>query len=354
MRRVNLDQIQAGAILAKTIMTLEGKVLLTSGVELTEEYLLRLQGNGVTELYIEDDISRNIRVPEFVREEIVTEAKHLIKVMMTSTSIKTTIDGQKVMAVVDKIISSILANGDIVVNLSDIRSVDDYTFSHSVNVCIYSLVIGIGLGYSEEKLRELGVGSMLHDIGKVKVPQQIIQKPGRLTKDEFEEIKRHTWYGYEILKDTKGISMTASYIALGHHERIDGSGYPCRQKDRNIHKAARIVAVSDVYDALTSDRVYRKKLMHHEVIDYITSLKARHFDPDIVDVFIRYLAYYPIGTAVVLNTGEKGLVSQYNKYSPTRPVVRIVMGGDEKMLPKQKDVDLNEQLQYRIVRVWDI
>lgn len=354
MRRINLDQIQAGAILAKSIMTLEGKVLLTSGIELNEEYVKRLQLNGITEVFIEDKISRDIHVPDFIREEIITEAKQLVKNMMVSTSIKTSIDGQKVMEVVDKIISSILANGDIIVNLSDIRSVDDYTFSHSVNVCIYSLVIGIGLGYSGDKLRELGVGSMLHDIGKVRIPQQILKKPGRLTPDEFEEIKRHTYYGYKILKETNGISMTASFIALGHHERSDGSGYPYRLKNDNIHKAARIVAVSDVYDALTSDRVYRKKLMHHEVIDYITSLASRHFDHEIVNTFIRYVAYYPVGTAVILNTGEKGLVSKYNKYFPTRPVVRIVMDEEGKMLTRHKEVDLNEKLEYRIVKIWDI
>lgn len=354
MRRINLDQVQTGAILAKTIMTLEGAVLLTSGVELNEEYIKKIQVNGITEIFIEDEISKGIHVPEFIREEIVTEAKLLVKDMMVNSSIKTSIDGLKVMEAVDKIISNILANGDIIVNLSDIRSVDDYTFSHSVNVCIYSLVIGIGLGYSGDKLRELGVGSMLHDIGKVKIPQQILKKPGRLTTDEFDEIKRHTFYGYEILKETNGISMTASYIALGHHERIDGSGYPHHLKDDNINKAARIVAVSDVYDALSSDRVYRKKLMHHEMVDYITSLASRHFDQEIVDTFIRYVAYYPVGTAVVLNNGEKGLVSKYNKYFPTRPVVRVVMGTDGKMLPRHKEVDLSEKLEHRIEKIWDI
>lgn len=354
MRRVNLDRIQAGATLAKTIITLEGKVLLASGMELTEEYRRKLQLNGISEIYVEDEISKDIRIPEVVREEIVTEAKHLIKVTMTGSSIKTSINGRQIMEIVEKIISGILANGDIIANLSDIRSVDDYTFSHSVNVCILSLIIGIGLGYSGERLRELGIGSILHDIGKVRVPQEIMKKPFQLSTEEFEEVKRHTYYGYEILKETNGISMTASHIALGHHERIDGSGYPYQLKGENIHKAARIVAVADVYDALTSDRIYRKKLMHHEVIDYITSLRSHHFDQEVVDVFIRYVAYYPVGTAVILNTGEKGLVSKYNRFYPTRPVVRVVMNEDGKMLPKQKEVDLKEEIEYRIVQIWDI
>jgi len=354
VRRVNLDKIQLGAILAKTIITLEGKVLLAAGMELTEEYRRKLQANGITEIYIEDEISKGICESDVVREDIITEAKSTVKMMMSKPSIKNNIDGQQVMEIVDRIISNILANGDIIANLSDIRSVDDYTFSHSVNVCIYSLIIGIGLGYTGEKLRELGVGAILHDIGKVMVPQEILQKPFQLSTDEFEEIKRHTFYGYEILKNANGISMTASYIALGHHERIDGSGYPYHLKDDNIHRAARIVAVSDVYDALTSERIYRKKLMPYEVIDYITSLSCHHFDRSAVDVFIRYTAYYPVGTAVILNTGEKGIVSKYNKNMPTRPIVRVVMDEQGKKLCKHKEIDLVEQQECRIMDIWDI
>ncbi|NLM10458.1 MAG: HD-GYP domain-containing protein [Clostridiaceae bacterium] len=354
MRRVNLDKIQSGAILAKTVMTLEGRVLLASGMKLTEEYKRKLKANGITEIYIEDEISKNLHVPEVVHEEIISEAKRKIKLMMNNPSIKTSIDGFQVMKIVEKIITDILLNKDIVANLSDIRSVDDYTFSHSVNVCILSLIIGIGFGYSGDKLRELGVGSILHDIGKVMISQEILKKPVQLSSKEFEEIKKHTIYGYELLKKTKGITMMASHISLGHHERLDGSGYPYQLRGNDIHKAARIVAVSDVYDALTTDRVYRKKLMPHEVIDYITSLASYHFDQEVVDVFIRYIAYYPVGTGVILNTGEKGIVKKYNKKYPTRPVVRVVMDAEGKMLSKHKEVDLSNELKYRIVEIWDI
>jgi len=354
VRRVNLDKIQSGAILAKTVMTLEGRVLLASGMKLTEEYKRKLKANGITEIYIEDEISKNLHVPEVVHEEIISEAKRKIKLMMNNPSIKTSIDGFQVMKIVEKIITDILLNKDIVANLSDIRSVDDYTFSHSVNVCILSLIIGIGFGYSGDKLRELGVGSILHDIGKVMISQEILKKPVQLSSKEFEEIKKHTIYGYELLKKTKGITMMASHISLGHHERLDGSGYPYQLRGNDIHKAARIVAVSDVYDALTTDRVYRKKLMPHEVIDYITSLASYHFDQEVVDVFIRYIAYYPVGTGVILNTGEKGIVKKYNKKYPTRPVVRVVMDAEGKMLSKHKEVDLSNELKYRIVEIWDI
>ena len=200
MRRVSLDKVRAGAILAKTIMSLDGKVLLAAGMEITEEYKRKLQANRISEIYIEDEISKDIQVPEVVREEIVYEAKQMVKAMMTKPSVKTSIDGRKVMEIVDKIISSILANKDIIANLCDIRSVDDYTFSHSVNVCILSLIIGIGLGYSGDRLRELGVGSILHDIGKVMVPNDILKKPYQLTSEEFEEIKSIRITGMKYLK----------------------------------------------------------------------------------------------------------------------------------------------------------
>lgn len=354
MRRVSLDKIKTGAVLAKAIVNLEGQVLLSSGTEVTEEYKKRLEANGITEIYIEDEISKSLSEPEAVREKIVYEAKRIVKLMMVNPSIRTNIDGVEIMKIVEDILNSILANNDIVANLSDIRSVDDYTFSHSVNVCILSLIIGIGFGYSYDKLRELGVGSILHDIGKVMIPAEILKKPVQLTGREFEEIKKHTVYGYEMLKKTKGITMVASHIAVGHHERMDGSGYPYGLKGEYIHKAARIVAVADVYDALTTDRVYRKRLMPHEVIDYITSLCSHHFDQEVVDVFIKYIAYYPVGTGVILSTGEKGIVSKYNRNYPTRPVVRVVMDPDGKMLSKQREVDLSNELQYRIVEIWDI
>jgi len=354
VRRVSLDNIQSGVILAKTVMTLEGRVLLASGTVLTEEYKKKLIANGITEIYIEDEISKGIHIPEVVREEIVTEAKRKIKLMMTNPSIKTSIDGQQVMEIVDSIITSLLSDKDIVANLSDIRSVDDYTFSHSVNVCILSLIIGIGFGYSIDQLKELGVGSILHDIGKVMIPGEILKKPVQLNNKEFEEIKKHTVYGYELLKKNKGITTLASYISLEHHERMDGSGYPHKLKGDDINKAARIVAVSDVYDALTTDRVYRKKLMSHEVIDYITALGSHHFDQEVVDVFIRFIAYYPVGMGVILNTGERGIVKEYNKKYPVRPVVRVVADAAGNMLSKQKDVDLSSELKYRIVEIWDV
>ena len=264
------------------------------------------------------------------------------------------IDGIKIKEIVDNLIDNILKSGNIMASLYDIRSVDDYTFSHCVNVCIYSLIIGVGLGHKGDKLHELGMGSILHDIGKVKVPINIIKKPTPLDQEEFDEVKKHTIYGYEILKSVKDMPISAANIALLHHERIDGSGYPNRYSKDDIDRFSRIVAVSDVYDALTTNRLYRKKLMPHEVLDYISSLSGVHYDAEVVNVLVRCVAHYPIGTGVVLNSNEKGIVSYYNKSNPTRHIVRLVIDEDGKMLKVQKEIDNSKEPHYKIMGLWDV
>lgn len=354
MRKVYIDYVLSGMKLAKAVFSPEGRVLLASGVELSDLYIEKLKKMDITELYIEDEISEGVEIKDVVCEQTRLEAKHLIKDMMNNFSLRNTIDSDKVKQVVDRIIDELLYNKDIVVNLSDIKSVDDYTFEHSVNVCVLSTIIGIGLGYNMLRLKDLAVGAILHDIGKLKIPESILKKPGQLTSEEFEEIQKHTLYGYEILKNNDNISTTSAFIAFGHHERYDGSGYPIQLKGENIHQFARVVAVADVYDALTSDRVYRKKLRPHEVIEYITSLGTHHFDKEIVDCFINHIALYPVGTGVILNTKQKALVIECRKNMPTRPVVRIIYDENGNKLANYQEVDLSMQPNMFVVDACEI
>lgn len=269
------------------------------------------------------------------------EAKYIVNKTMNDYQFSPAIDVKKVKYVANKILNELLADDYILYNLTEIKSVDDYTFEHSVNVCVLSLITGIGLGFDIQRLRELGVGAMMHDIGKLCIPRKILKKPSQLTVEEFEEIKKHTVLGYELLRKSNQVSMISAYIAFGHHERYDGSGYPLQLKGDNIQICARIVAIADVYDALTSDRVYRKKLRTNEVYEYITTLGANHFDPSVIESFVKYVSVYPVGTGVLLNTKERGIVVRDNKIAPTRPVVRIVY--NEKMQKQSiyKEIDLS-------------
>lgn len=343
MRRVSVDSIPVGVKLARTIFSSDGGVLLAEGIELREGYVEQLKKRGISEIYLDDDISAGISVSDVVKEQTRNEAVVLVKKMMDGYNFSVSDDVEKVKAMVNELINELILNNDILYNLTEIKTVDDYTFEHSVNVCILSLITGIGLGFDNERLRELGTGAMLHDIGKLCIPREILKKPSQLTVDEFEEIKKHTILGYEILKKSDRLSLTSSYIAFGHHERYDGSGYPLHLKNDSIQIFARIVAIADVYDALTSDRVYRKKLKPNEVYEYITSLGIYHFDPQIVESFVKYVTVYPIGTGVLLNTKERAIVVRDNRSMPTRPLVRIVYDDKMRRLALPREIDLSEQ-----------
>ena len=343
MRRVCVDSIPVGVKLARTIFSSDGGVLLTEGIELRESYVEQLKKRGITEVYLNDEISEGIRVSDVVNEETRNEAVVLVKKMMTGYNFSATEDVEKVKVMVNKIIDELICNNDILYNLTEIKTVDDYTFEHTVNVSILSLITGIGLGFDTERLKELGTGAMLHDIGKLFIPSDILKKPSQLTVDEFEEIKKHTILGYDLLKKSDRLSMTSAYIALGHHERYDGSGYPLHLKNESIQIFARIVAIADVYDALTSDRVYRKKLKPNEVYEYITSLGIYHFDPKVVESFVRYVTVYPVGTGVLLNTKERAIVVRDSRSMPTRPLVRIVYDDKMQRLALPREIDLSEQ-----------
>lgn len=324
MIRVSIETVLSGEKLAKTVYSSDGKILLEKGIILSETHLNKLKLFNIQELFIEDNEFSDEDSDDSVSMETRTESVKLIHRIMESNA--TNLDSEYVIikSYVNKIIGQLLDRKDILVNLNHIREADDYTFEHSVSVCIYSLIIGINLGYSEDELFELGIGAILHDIGKLKIPDYILKKPSQLTDNEFYLIKSHTIYGYEILSSCEGISKKSAEIALYHHERIDGSGYPNRVNISDIPEFARITAIADVFDALTSDRVYRGKLGPKEVVEYMTSNEINHFDDKMLDVFIKFIILYPVGSSVVLNTGEKGIVLAVNRNYPTKPIVRLL------------------------------
>jgi len=352
MRRVKVDSVPEGARLARTVFSSDGGVLLMQGVELRDSYLELLRKRGIYEIYLNDDLSEGIEVHDVVNENTRNEAVVLVRDIMTGYNFSDAIDVGHVKTIVGRIVDELLSNDDILYNLTEIKTVDDYTFKHSVSVCILSIITGIGLGFDTAQLRELGLGAILHDIGKLCIPREILKKPSQLTVAEFEEIKKHTILGYELLKKSGQLNLISSYIALGHHERYDGSGYPYRLKSEEIQIYARIVAVADVYDALTSDRVYRKKLKPHEVYEYITSMGLHHFDPVVVENFVRFVTVYPEGSGVLLNTRERAIVVKHNRKMPTKPLVRIVY--DEDMKRISREIDLSQETGIFIVDTCEV
>jgi HD-GYP domain-containing protein (c-di-GMP phosphodiesterase class II) len=349
MRRISLDSCCKGMILGKTIYSEGGRVLLREDIELRESYIERLRLCNISEIYIKDDISEGIVINDVIDERTRVEAKVLVKSIMEDCKKNSRINSDAAKVMVDKIIDELLLNRDVLVNLSDIKTTDDYTFAHSVNVCILSLMAGAKLGLNQLRLKDLGVGALLHDIGKVSIPEEIIKKPGKLTDEEYEIIKQHTVLGHNALKADMDIRISSAHIALAHHERYDGSGYPFGLKGENIHQFARIVAIADVYDALTSDRVYHEKMKAHEAVELLTTVGMNQFDREILQVFIKNIALYSLGTGVLLDNGEKGIVVDCNKDLPARPVVRIVYRANGERVRTYEEVDLAKKLNFFIV-----
>lgn len=220
-------------------------------------------------------------------------------------------------------VEEILANKNAVYSLIKLRDYDNYTFTHSVNVCVLSILTGSLLGYNRMQLENLGLGAMLHDIGKVLIDSRIMNKPAKLSVTEYEVVKKHTIFGYKLLKSKIATSFLPAHIALQHHEREDGSGYPRGLTAKRIHRYAKIVAVADVFDAMTTDRIYQKAVIPQVSLEKIKKDQGIKFDKRITENFMRVIAPYPIGSILVLNNEQRVIVSQVTR---EKCIVKCISG----------------------------
>lgn len=346
MRLVPIQYVKAGTFLAKTIYDDRGTVLLREGVKLTENYIKRVTQLGMFSIYINDEYSEK-NVEDIIKPELRQKAVRTIKETFYSFekfNLNTTrsnmqdkkyiIEKQKyfksISEIVQEIMEEILSRKNVLINIVDIKSLDNYTYQHSVNVAVLSLVLGIQLQLDRKKLYDLCLGALIHDIGKALIPDEILQKKDKLTKEEFDIVREHTLRGYDFLKGSVDISATSRIIALEHHEREDGKGYPEMRKDEEINDLAKIVAVSDVYDALTSDRPYRKAMSPNDAIEYIMANGQTQFNYEVVKAFSKCIVPYPEGTLVRLSNGEIAVVEEVFPNFVLRPKVKIINKKNDK------------------------
>lgn len=354
MRLISTDKCKEGMVVAKTIQRADGSILINQGMELKQRYIDKMREIGIRQIYIEYDLFLKPKMQNLVNEETRQEAVTLIHEQMSKLTYSDGLDLRRIEVVVKDVINQLLSTDDLINSLAEIRSIDDYTFGHSVNVGILSMVIGISMGYSKETLLDLGLGAILHDIGKTRVPLDILNKPGRLSDMEYNEIKKHTLKGFDIIQNSGKLSENASLVALNHHERYDGKGYPNGLTGESIPIFSRIVSVVDVYDALTNDRVYSPKVKKSEAIDYIISMADKQFDPNVVDLLVSKVSVYTIGEGILLSSGQKGYVISIDSKTPTRPLVRITHNENGKKLNKPFNIDLVRKIDVKIVETVEI
>ncbi len=233
--------------------------------------------------------------------------------------------------VVSEMVKSIVRNPNAQLCLTQLKERDAYTAQHSVNVCVLSVTFGRYLGMSESELNLLGLGALLHDIGKLQTPLEVLNKPGRLTEDEFKVMKSHPSHGHDILRRIRGMPESTMDIALTHHERLAGHGYPNNLQEHEISTWSKLVAVVDVYDAITSDRSYHDGLPATEALTKMYEWRKRDFDPAMMEQFIQCIGIYPVGTLVELTSGEVGIIICVNPQTRLRP--RVLLVRDERGAP---------------------
>ncbi len=282
---------------------------------------------------------------ELVRaKEIKKEAKKTVQKIMEDIRLGRQLELEKAEHVVGKMVNSIFRNKDALASLGRIKKTDEYTFFHSVGVSVLMISFGKHLGLDPELIKTIGTGALLHDIGKMKVPIEILNKPGRLTGDEFAKIKEHVEHGRRILKEYPGIDEVSVLVAAQHHERFDGSGYPRGLKGDEISKFGQMAAIADVYDAITSDRCYHKGMLPTEALKKIFEWGEFHFNRELVHQFIRCMGIYPVGTLVSLESGLLGIILDRGEKSLLHPTVRIVYDMKKGRYVTPYDVDLAQPL----------
>lgn len=253
------------------------------------------------------------------------------------------IDTEQAKAIVVEMVDAITEDPDTALWLTQLKNAHEYTAQHSINVSVLSIAFGAHLGYSKEQLRLIGLGSLLHDIGKMKTPREILDKPGRLTPEEFEVMKRHPMDGYELMKATGEIPAQALQIIRFHHERVSGRGYPDGLRGDQISTAVLVTAICDVYDAITSDRIYHHGIPADQGLHAMYQMAPSDFGKELVQEFIKCVGIYPVGSLVELATGAIGVVMTKDPHNRLRPVVMLVRDPSGKEYHPRRFVSLAAQ-----------
>lgn len=252
------------------------------------------------------------------------ESAKSVKIIINDLAAGRELDSKKIHEISSSLYDNMYSNIAITECLNKIRVVDEYTYTHCINVSLYSMLIGKWLGLPESEIKLLVMAGILHDVGKAKIPLEILNKRGPLTKEEFEVIKKHPLYGFEIVKDNPGISKKVKEAVLMHHEKENGTGYPFGIRGTSISSFAKIVTIADVFDALTSERVYKERQTPFDTFREFERIAGEgHYDPAILLKFIHNISQYYVGSKVMMSTGKFGEIVYVPPHNISRPVVRV-------------------------------
>ncbi len=373
LQRISITTAKIGMFVSDKTPGLKECGLNARGLISRESTLQKLQASGIEELYIDpskgksspfalpiplppEQLKPKIKLEEEREsaQSIYREARSLVSNLMSNAKMGKAIELGPVEELADEINNSVSNNLNALLCLSQIREKDQYLLEHSVNVGLLMSVFSRYLGFEVDERHQMVTGALLHDIGKIRVPAQILNKPGKLSGEEWEEMKNHVRYGEEVLMKSEGITPIALAICSQHHEKLDGSGYPRGLSDNKIAMVSRMASVVDIYDAITADRVYHQGKPPLETLKIMLDMAGTHLDKGLVHQFVNCMSLYPIGSMVELSNGRFAAVIQVNYVNANLPTVRTFYNTRSRGYETTKVIDLAKpSIELQIVSVQD-
>lgn len=339
MKMVFLRDLEPECIIGKSVYSNEGKLLIKSGTKTTRDNINFLRKNMIFFVYIEEDALDDVKIDEEfdkIRGDTLGQLPGAFQNLLVGDKE----NFEKTMNVMNNLVDYIVADGSTNINLYELKNYDQYTYIHCIDTGIMTCFLGKSLGYSGEKLKELSISGLLHDIGKVKIPNEIINKKEKLTEEEFNTLKLHAKYGTEIIGRYNIFSKEILRGIYEHHEKYDGTGYPRGLKGDQISEYARIISICDVFTAVSANRSYRKRFNPSEAYELILSGSGTSFDPNIVQKLRMTFFVYPLGSCVRLSNGVEGYVVRQNESFPDRPIIRVTYDTKTRQPISPYEVDL--------------
>jgi len=352
----------SGLFLSEDMYDINGHLLVRKGTQVTSKIITQLNSSGVFSLYIDDRYSQNELHPPIssdLRLQIIREMNLMYEIIRLRHEGGKDVNESyikhlpRVLDLADHVHYEIMRTSRQYINFTDIKMRDFYTVSHSVNVAMLALLLSIDAGVPKDRQKDLFLGALFHDIGMNYIDERVFMKNGKLDVQEFLKIKEHPKKGYELFKDFSFANSYMKIIVLQHHEKLDGTGYPSQNRDNEIHTLARITAIADSYDAMTSDRPYSRAVSPQQALQYLDQSSGKHLDPTLTQLFTRKVQPFPEGALVRLSNELVALVTTANRNEPLKPTVQLIHPDTKALMPMPVDLSREtalfiESIQYEL------
>lgn len=322
MLKIKVGSLKPGVKLAKNLFSFDSQLLLPAGTVITEDHLDSLAKRHIDEVFVAEEPHQQ-RKREKPFASVYEDSLNAVKTFLMEAKLGQPLETEEINLTVDALFNEVFDELNIFSGIRLMKDKDDYLFTHCINVSILAMLIGRWMKFKEDQIKQLGTAGLLHDIGKIFIDDSILNKPGKLTDDEYEEMKKHSILGFDLLNRQGWVDPMVANAVLYHHERTDGSGYPrgIRNYDDNVYAA--IIAVCDMFDAITSNRVYSKKRSPFTAADILWEESFGKLDPTITELFYSKITSSLVGSQVVLTDGQRGEVIFIDSFQPTRPIVKV-------------------------------